>query len=75
MELGYSFSFLNTDFTLFAGGAFNKGYYSDKAAVVNTGIAFCRKIEISEKLSIPFSGSLIINPNKETAYFILKLTL
>lgn len=75
MELGYSFAFSNIDFALFAGGTFGEGYYATEASVVNAGITFTKNIAIIDKFSIPVSGSLVFNPNKESAFFIFKITL
>lgn len=75
MELGYSFSFSNVDFSLFLGGTFGEGYYADKASVVNTGITFYKNLVITDKISIPVAGSLAFNPHQESAFFIFKITL
>ena len=66
-QAGYSFS----NFNLLL-GAGNGWHTSDgKFAVCNVGIGTSRAISLSETLSIPVTGQVIINPEREQLYVVV----
>lgn len=75
LELAYAFSLNENIFSVFLGGTVDEGYYADEAAVVNAGVSFSRNLDLSDKLSIPLSGSVIFNPKLENVFFVFKITL
>jgi hypothetical protein len=70
-EAGYAFKTVN----LFLGGG-NKSY-SDNGDfnVVNIGISSTKTIPITEKFSLPLTGKVILNPNKEQIFLVIGFTL
>jgi hypothetical protein len=69
-ELGYTFTFQNASLMPFVGCAFSEGLYSNKFDVVNIGATLEKEIEISEKFSLPLSGSFITNPASGDAFIV-----
>jgi hypothetical protein len=74
LELAYPFSVKDYSFNTFIGGTTGKGYYAGGPAIVNVGISFVRYFKINEKLSLPLSGSLVLNPDTEDIFLIVKIT-
>ncbi|HEX2935569.1 MAG TPA: hypothetical protein VHO72_09470 [Bacteroidales bacterium] len=74
LELGYERSIGPTNLKLFAGGTFGAGYYASKAALVNIGLAATRNLQLTEKTALPLSGSLIVNPDSKSVYFVFGIT-
>lgn len=75
-ELAYSKSFHNNiNFSSFVGITPFKGYYADEFNVVNVGISLEKEIKITDKFSVPLSGSLIVNPDLANVHFVLALSL
>lgn len=70
-EAGYAFKTVN----LFL-GAGNKSY-SDNGEfnVVNLGISSTKTIPVTEKFSLPLTGKVILNPNKEQIFLVIGFTL
>lgn len=69
-QAGYSVN----NVTLFA-GAGNGWHTSDgEFALCNLGIGATRTIEVTEKLSIPVNGQVILNPDKEQLYVVVGFT-
>ena len=70
-EAGYAFNPVNVFF-----GAGNKSY-SDNGQfnVVNLGISSTKTIGITDKFSLPLTGKVILNPNKEQIFLVLGFTL
>lgn len=65
-QTGYTFS----GFSLFA-GAGNGWHTSDgKFNFCNIGLGAVKKIDITELFSIPLSGKIIINPEREQLYLV-----
>lgn len=57
------------------GSARNPDYYStDHLNVTNVGVTASREIAVTEKFSLPMTGSLIINPHVEIVYFVVGLS-
>jgi hypothetical protein len=65
-ELGYSFEAVS----LFVGAG--DGWHTSDAefAVCNVGLAYSKEIEISDKFSLPVSGTLILNPDTEQFFVV-----
>lgn len=85
LELGYSTSIKATDLELFAGLSLDSpetdkgepaGYYRQEAAgIINLGCKFSKEIAITDRFSLPVSGSLILNPEAENIYFVFGISL
>ncbi len=70
-EAGYQFSTVK----LFVGGG--DGWYTNDASfqVCNIGVSTTKTLKISESFSIPLTGSIIVNPNKEQIYYVIGISL
>ncbi len=70
-ELGYSAG--NAD--LFVGGG--DGWHSSDGefALVNIGVGTSKDIKVTDALTIPLSGSVILNPDTEQLYIVVGLSL
>ncbi|MHC1708564.1 MAG: hypothetical protein AB9842_13725 [Bacteroidales bacterium] len=75
LELGYPFIINHTELSVFAGGTPGEGFYADKAAVINVGVSAKKQLPITEKYSLPLTGTLIVNPKEDQVYFVLGITL
>jgi len=65
-QAGYSFSKVN-----FFAGAGDGWHTSDgKFAVCNIGIGTSKEIKLSDSFSIPVSGQVIVNPEREQLYVV-----
>lgn len=78
LELGYLHTFKACDFNAFVGAALDKPdtgagevayYLNQDPGIVNLGIKLSRKIEITDKFSLPLQCSIITNPALQKAYF------
>jgi len=69
-EAGYQFSQVK----LFAGAG--DGWYTNDASfqVCNLGITTTKTLKITDSFSIPFTGSVIINPNKEQIFYVVGIS-
>jgi hypothetical protein len=69
-EAGYQF----TSAKLFVGAG--DGWYTNDGSfqVCNIGISSTKTIKISDSFSIPFTGSVIINPNKEQIFYVVAMS-
>lgn len=70
-EAGYQFSSAK----LFVGAG--DGWYTNDASfqVCNIGISTTKTIKISDTFSIPLTGSIIVNPNKEQIFYVVGISL
>ncbi|MBN2664013.1 MAG: hypothetical protein JXR68_10220 [Bacteroidales bacterium] len=82
-EFGYSKTIKSVDFNPFFGFTLSSplaadpntgyigetGFYGSKAGIINTGIAFSKEIEITDKFSLPVSASVIANPDTKKVFF------
>lgn len=75
LELGYKFNIQDFECTVFGALTPYKGYYASKAAFVNTGITATKKVMMTSELSIPFKGTLALNPNAGNIFFVFAITL
>ncbi len=69
LNLDYSFSYLEMDLILSAGGTLSNGFYAEEAAVTTLSLKAIRTIPIGKKAGIELSGTFIFNPNSEDVYF------
>lgn len=70
-EAGYAFNPVNVFL-----GAGNKSYSSNgEFNVVNLGISSTKTIGITDKFSLPLTGKVIINPDKEQIFLVIGFTL
>ena len=66
-ELGYAFNY----FGIFLGAGDGWHTEGDKFALCNIGISSSKEIQITEKFSLPVSGSLIWNPEREQYHVVV----
>lgn len=66
-ELGYSFESVG----LFVGGGDGWHTSTGDFALVNIGLSVSKELEITEKFSLPLSGSVILNPESEQFYVVV----
>ncbi len=66
-ELGYSVESVG----LFIGGGDGWHTSTGDFAICNAGISVSKELEITEKFSLPLSGSVILNPETEQFYVVL----
>ena len=88
-ELGYSTMVKDISLDVFAGvnlttpaGADTTtayigetGFYGSKAGLVNIGFTISKEIPVTDKVSLPISASLILNPIDRNYYFIFGISL
>jgi hypothetical protein len=76
-QAGYPIETDEVSLLFFAGlsGKRSVWYGTSKAAVINVGISFLKQFYISEKLSLPISASLIVNPDLEQSYLIFGFSI
>lgn len=74
LEAAYTLSLDESEIRFFLGGTAGKGYYSDKAAIVSTGVTASHSLKISESFSLPVYTSLVVNPDANDVFLILGLT-
>ena len=69
-EAGYQFKTVK----LFAGAG--DGWYTNHGEfeVCNIGITTTKTLKITDSFSIPFSGSVIVNPNKEQIFYVVAMS-
>ncbi len=84
IELGYNSKLGDTDIRIFAGAAIDDpdettgetGFYlNTKPALTNAGIKLSRKIDITEKFSLPVQFGLSVNPDLDKIYFAFGISL
>ena len=70
-EAGYQFSTVK----LFVGAG--DGWYTNDGTfqACNIGVTTTKTLKISENFSIPVTGSIIVNPNKEQIFYVIGITL
>ncbi len=69
-EVGYQFPSVK----LFAGAG--DGWLTSDGSfqVVNLGVSTTKSIKFSESFSLPFTGSVIFNPNKEQVFYVVAVS-
>jgi hypothetical protein len=66
-EAGYDFGLVNAFI-----GAGDEAYSSDEDFnIVNVGIGASKEVKITDSFSLPISGSVIVNPEKENIYMVV----
>ena len=70
-EAGYQFASAK----LFVGAG--DGWYTNDGTfqACNIGISTTKTLKFSETFSIPFTGSIIVNPNREKIYYVIGISL
>jgi len=66
-ELGYQF----TNFKLFAGAGDGWHTSDGEFALCNIGLTTGKTIDVTDKFSVPVTGSVILNPEKEQLFLIV----
>ncbi len=66
-ELGYGFESVS----LFVGGGDGWHTSDGEFALCNIGLTVSKEIEITEKFSLPLSGSMIFNPDSDQYYVVV----
>ncbi len=73
VEASYAFSSAK----LFVGAG--NGWYTSKMdkdfSVCNVGLSTSKELKITDSFSIPFTGSVIMNPDKEQLFFVVGISL
>ena len=67
LELGYAFKY----FGIHLGAGDGWHTEDDKFAICNIGITSSKELQITEKFSLPLSGSLIWNPEREQYHVVV----
>jgi uncharacterized protein (TIGR02001 family) len=70
-QLGYSF----TNFSLFAGAGDGWHTTDGNFNFCNIGIGTTKEISITDKFSIPVSGQVILNPDRQQLYVVVGFSL
>lgn len=71
LEFKYPFTVFGIETDPFAGLTPFPGYYANKFAVINTGISFSKKFELSDFFLVPLSLSVICNPHKNQQFVVI----
>ncbi|MCF8367295.1 MAG: hypothetical protein K9H16_16015 [Bacteroidales bacterium] len=78
-ELAYGNTFKEIDYNVFVGGGTGSYYlYGEKEddfGIVNLGVKLSKEIQITDKFSLPVSGSLITNPTAESIFIVFGFSL
>jgi hypothetical protein len=74
LEVAYTATISQIPLKLFVGGTPQKGLYSDDANVINVGINAIKTIKVSDTFELPVTGSLVVNPNLKTMFFVFGIT-
>jgi hypothetical protein len=69
-EFGYPFVLKNIEGEIHFGFSPFKGYYTEKAAIVSTGLTLNSRIGITEELHLPLKLSFHMNPYTSNAFII-----
>ncbi|MDA3823407.1 MAG: hypothetical protein PF450_12465 [Bacteroidales bacterium] len=70
-ELGYSFEAVS----LFVGGGDGWHTSTGDFAICNVGLSVSKEIEITEKFTLPLSGSVILNPEQKQFFLVFGVSL
>jgi hypothetical protein len=74
-ETKYSKTFAETDFAFTLGLTPYKSFYSENFSIVNIGFTASKQLLITEKYSLPLTGSFIMNPDSKKAWFTIIITI
>lgn len=69
-EFKYPFIAFGLGAEPFIGMTPSRGYYADRAAVINSGISLNKELPLTSYLSLPLSVSFIYNPYREKTYLV-----
>lgn len=81
VELSYPVKLGSSEISPFMGFTTGDGFYGDGYgnvdgfAVVNLGCSASKDIEVTEKLTIPMTASLVLNPQLERVFFVVGISL
>ncbi|MFH1118411.1 MAG: TorF family putative porin [Bacteroidota bacterium] len=83
LELGYNGTIKEVDYNIFLGFTptspdqekGESGFYGPYAGVVNCGITASKKIQITDKFSLPVTTSFIMNPQAENVFLVVGFSL
>jgi hypothetical protein len=73
-ETSYLFDLSGIELNVFAGLTPFAGLYADKFAVVNLGCSLRKEIKITDKFSLPVTGSFVVNPNARKVFATLSFS-
>ncbi len=82
LELGYTGTIAETDFSPFVGMALDDpaeedgavGWYGNSFGVINIGLSVSKAIKISDVYELPLSSSVIFNPEAENIYLVFSVS-
>ena len=77
-EVGYSTSVNDIGFSAFIGGTPGEetAYYgTENFNIINAGFKVSKSIVVTDSFSIPIFGSVILNPESETLFYVFGLSL
>ena len=75
ISAAYPFSVKNTDLEASVGITPWEGAFADDFAVVNIGLKATRELKITNSISLPVFGEIIINPKSEDVFFVFGISL
>lgn len=80
LQVAYPMAVGETSLDLFLGvtpgSDENPGYYgTDAFSVLDVGLTATKEVELSDRFSLPVSGSWIVNPNLDVAYLVVGIRL
>lgn len=75
MEAAYPFTIGKQSLNVFLGGTPAEGLYATKPSIMNFGVSLSRSINITEKFSIPVTGSLSFNPESDDVFLVVSFNL
>lgn len=76
IEAAYQFNVVGFGVKPFIGGIpFGSAWYGDEAGIVNAGLTVSKTIPITKTFGLPLYTSLITNPQAESIFFVVGLTL
>jgi len=70
-ETGYS----NGNFSIFAGGGDNSYTTDTEFGICNIGISASKEVSVTESFSLPLTGRVILNPDKEQIFLVVGISL
>ncbi|NDV66749.1 hypothetical protein [Bacteroides sp. 224] len=73
-ELSYPFSFKEFDFNVEAGFTPWEGLYANKFNLVNVGLSIGKEVKITDRITIPVTGKVIVNPYEEKTHLVVAVS-
>jgi len=77
IELMYTITHGDTEISCVAGGTTHESYFysSERASIINLGVTASKEIKITDNFSLPISFGLTVNPELESIYAVIGITL